>query len=184
MSDELFDTEEEVGGEDVGGGGRKVGFLPGLLIQILKWAGIIVGAIIFIVTVVVVTMKIMGTGTQSQTRIPATEEYQSKPPVYDWYSGIGEIRGSTADEVRRTFIVEPNLGYDQGDRQLQTELIARNIQLREIISTYFASRTSSQLQGVENRQRVKEDLKRQINDILSNGKVRDVAFTRYEIIEF
>lgn len=186
MSDELFDTEEEVAGEEASTGGRRVGFLPGLLIQILKWAGIIVGAIIFIVTVVVVTLRIMGEGTDTgQTRIPGqTEEYQSEQPILTWYSNIDEVRGNTADEVRKTFIVKPYIGYEPGNQPVQNELIQRKVQVREIIAVYFSSRTADELQGAENRARVKQDLKRRINDLMSSGQIKDIAFDRYQIVEF
>ena len=51
MSDELFDSEDEiVGGEETQSTARRTGFLPGIVIQVLKWVGIIIGAIIFIVS--------------------------------------------------------------------------------------------------------------------------------------
>jgi flagellar FliL protein len=186
MSDQLFDTEEEVASEESSTGGRRVGFLPGMLIQILKWAGIIIGAIIFIVTVVVLTLNFMGAGTDTaQTQIPeGTEEYESDVPVLSWYSNISEIRGSTADQPRQTFIVAPHIGYRPGQQQVENELINRKIQIREIMAVYFSSRTADELLGAENRERVKQELKRRINDIMTSGQVADIAFDRYQIVEF
>lgn len=186
MGDQLFDTDEEVAGEESSSGGRRIGFLPGLLIQILKWAGIIIGAIIFIVSVVVITLRIMGEGTDTaQTQVPAgTEEYQSSVPVLTWYSNIEEIRGSTADQPRQTFIVQPYIGYQPGQQMVENELINRKVQIREIIAIYFSSRTADELLGAENRERVKQELKRRINDIMSSGQVADIAFDRYQIVEF
>ena len=63
------------------------------------------------------------------------------------------------------------------------ELIQREIQINEAIAIYFSSRTVDQLEGVENRQRVKRELREEINRIMTNN-VRDVAFDRYEFIEF
>ncbi len=187
MSDELFDAEEEVAGEEAAAaGGRSVGFLPGLLIQVLKWAGIVVGAIIFIVTVVVITMRMMGDSTPSQTVIPPeSEDLQTeRPALLTYFQAIGEIRGVTADTPRRTFIVEPVLGYDENNRQLQSELVNLTIPLREKIDFYFSERTADELLGVEQRQRVKQDLQTMINQMLRNGKVQDVAFQQYQIVNF
>ena len=184
MSDEIFDrddrpTEGRIEPE------RGLGYLTGIIVQILKWLGIILGVVIFVVTIVIITLNIVDrrSGT-SQTRIPNVEEYSAQPPILEWYSNINEIRGSTADETRRTFIVEPHIGYDLEDRLVQTELIARTIQVREIIAFYFSSQVATQLEGVENRQRVKADLTREINRIMRSGKIRDVAFDRYQIVEF
>ncbi len=186
MSDELFDTEEEVGGEEAAGGGRSVGFLPGLLIQVLKWAGIVVGAIIFIVTVVVVTLQVMGDTTQSQTVLPpdSPELSTERPAMLTYYQAIGEIRGVTADQPRRTFIIEPVLGYSQDNRQLQTELVQLTIPIREEIDFYFSERTADDLLGPESRRRVKEDLATRINRMLRSGEVEDVAFQQYQIVDF
>lgn len=183
MSDELFDNEEEVAAEEASSG-RKVGFLPGILIQILKWAGIIVGAIIFIVTVVVLTLQFLNPGGQSQTQVPQSEPYQSDVPILQWYSELGEIRGSTADDPRRTFIVEPHIGYEMEDRAVQTELGQRSIQIREQVALYFSARTSDQLVGVEGRQRAKTELREEINTMMRRGTIEEVAFGRYEIIDF
>jgi len=186
MSDQLFDTEEEVATEESTTGGRRIGFLPGLLIQILKWAGIIIGAIIFIVTVVILTLRIMGEGSDTaQTQIPeGSEAYESNVPILQWYSNIEEIRGSTADQPRQTFIVQPYIGYQPGAQAVENELISRKVQIREIIAVYFSSHSADQLLGADNRERVKLELKRRINDIMSSGQIADLAFDRYQIVEF
>ncbi|MFP4483600.1 MAG: flagellar basal body-associated FliL family protein [Spirochaetaceae bacterium] len=181
--DQLFDTEEEVA-SDEGSGGRRVGFLPGILIQVLKWAGIIVGAIIFIVTVVIITLQFLSPGGTSQTAPPESEPYQAAPPVLSWWDQVGEIRGSTADEPRKTFIVEPFVGYEEENTAIRTELNSRRIEIREQIALYFSSKTSDDLVGVEGRQRAKDELTTRINEMMSRGKIDDVAFGRYEIIDF
>jgi flagellar FliL protein len=183
MSDELFENEEEVAAEEASSG-RKVGFLPGILIQILKWAGIIVGAIIFIVTVVILTLQFLNPGGQTQTRVPDSEAYRGSPPILAWWSELGEIRGSTADQPRKTFIVEPHIGHEQENNTVRSELNARRIQIREEVALYFSSKSSEELTGVEGRQRAKEQLKTRINEMMSRGKIQEVAFGRYEIIDF
>ena len=187
MSDnELFDAEDDVGGEEIASGGKRIGFIPGIVIQILKWTGIILGAIIFVVTVVVVTLHFMGDGFASQSRIPAeSEAYADRRPVLDWYSNVGELRGQTADEARHTFIIHAHIGYDQENRAVQNELIARNIQIREEILLYFSSKRAAELEGVENRNRIKQDLITRINNnIMRSGRIRDVAFDSFKIVDF
>ncbi len=184
MSDDLLGNEEELEQEEQGAGKKRGGFLSGLLIEILKWAGIIIGAIIFIVTVVVLTMRFMDVGSASQTQVPESEEYESAPPMLEWYSGIEEVRGQTGDQVRKTFIVEPYLGYDGENNRLESELIQRRILLKEEVALYFSNKTEDELVGQENRERVKEELRRRINEMLSNGQVETVAFNQYSIVDF
>lgn len=185
MADDMFDTDEDVvGAEESQSTQKRVGFLPGVLIQVLKWVGIILGAVIFIVTVVVVTVNFLNRGNVSQTRVPTSEEYRAEAPIYTWFEQIGELRGSTADEVRTTFIVEPFLGYDGENEQLTTELIQRRIQLVGIFNDYFGSRTTDELEGPENKLRVEQELQDQINRILRNGMIRDIVFGSYQFLPF
>ena len=185
MADDMFEGDDDVvGAEEPQPGQQRVGFLPGVLIQVLKWVGIILGAVIFIVTVVVVTVNFLNRGNVTQTRIPTSEEYRAEAPIYTWYEQIGELRGSTADDVRTTFIVEPFLGYDGEEEQLTTELIQRRIQLVGIFNDYFGSRTTDELEGPENKIRVEQQLLDQINRILRNGQVRDIVFGSYQFLPF
>ncbi len=184
MSDDLLGNDEELEAEEQAAGQKGGGFFSGLIIEILKWAGIVIGAIIFIVTVVVLTMRIMGTGSASQTQIPESQEYQAAPPLLQWYSQIGEVRGQTADEVRKTFIVEPWLGYEGENKQLQSELIQRQILLKEEVALYFSNKREEELSGQENRERVKQELRRRINDMITSGQIETIAFNRYTVVDF
>jgi flagellar FliL protein len=187
MSDEMFDQDEEVGGEEQqpAAGKKKIGFLPAIVIDILKWSAIVIGAIIFIVVTVVITVRIMGQGNQAQaTRLPLESPYEEQSAeLLDWYSEIGEIRGRTADEVPRTFIVTPHIGYRPEDEAVLPELIQRQIQIKELINMEFAALTIGELEGNSNRERLKRDLLEKINRLMVND-VREVAFDRYEFIEF
>jgi flagellar protein FliL len=185
MADDMFDSDEDVvGAEEPQTGQKRVGFLPGVLIQVLKWVGIILGAVIFIVTVVVVTVNFLNQGNVSQTRVPTTEEYRAEAPIYTWFEQIGELRGTTADETRTTFIVEPFLGYEGDEEQLTTELIQRRIQLMGIFNDYFGSRTTDELEGPANKIRVEQELLDQLNRILRNGQIRDIVFGSYQFLPF
>lgn len=185
MPDEMFEEEEVAAEEQPQPGKKKIGFLPAAVIDMLKWAAIIVGAVIFIVVVVVITVRSMNKGAQaSPTRIPLESPYdEGGAELLDWFSNIGDVRGTTQDEVRKTYIVTPYIGYEPESDAILQELIQREIQLKEVISMYFSSRTIAQLQGVENRQRVKRELREEINKIMIND-IREVAFDRYEFIDF
>lgn len=160
-------------------------FLAGILFQSLKWLIIIFCGVILVVTVVIITVnRLDARAGRVDNRITLSDNFTTEVPILDWYSELEEIRGSTADAINRTFIVVPHIGYDQEDRALREELSMRKIQIREIISFYFASRTADELRGVESRRRVKSDLTMQINRIMRSGKVRDVAFDTYQLLEF
>lgn len=185
MADDIFGEDDDVvGTDDAQAGQKRIGFLSGALIQILKWVGIILGAVIFIVTVVVVTVMILNRGTAGQTRIPTSQEYRAEAPILTWFEQIGELRGSTADEVRTTYLIRPFLGYARDNDRLTTELIDRRIQLVGIFHDYFATKSTRELEGPGNRDRVKRELIDRINRILRSGRIDDIVFESYQFILF
>ncbi|MFP4113386.1 MAG: flagellar basal body-associated FliL family protein [Spirochaetota bacterium] len=185
MADDMFETDDDVvAAEESQAGQKRVGFLPGVLIQVLKWVGIILAAVIFIVTVVVVALNVVNRGTRAITDVPTSEDYRAEEPILEWFQQIGELRGSTADEVRTTFIVEPFLGYDGDNDSLTTELIDRRIQLMGLFNDYFGSKTTEELEGPANKARVRQELQDQINRILRSGQIRDIVFGSYQFLPF
>ena len=187
MSDEMFDTDEEVGGgeEQQQAGKKKIGFLPAVVIDILKWAAIVIGAVIFIVVVVVITVRMLDRNQGGQlAEYPQVSEYQDEvPPELAWYSQIGEVRGQTMDDPSMTFIVAPWIGYQQESEATLQELIARQIQIKEAIAIYFGSHLAGELEGPQNRERVKRELREEINRMMRND-IREVAFDTYQILDF
>lgn len=183
MSDEEQSFDDGLAAEEDLSVSNKVGFLPAALMKILKWAALAVGAIIFIVTVVIVTMKILNQGAQPQSYVAVTESYEAKIPMYDWYDNIPEIRGRTADKAPATVIVKVNIGYDEGDKEVQSELIKRTPRLRDMLRSYFTSKTAEELQP-EYEELLKNELKERINRIMVNGKIREVIFLEFNIVEF
>lgn len=185
MADDMFDADDEVAGaEEAQPGQKRVGFLPGVVIQILKWVGIILGGVIFIVTVVVVTVNFLNTGSAGQTRVPLSEQYDVEVPILTWFEQVGELRGSTEDAQRTTYIIEPFLGYDGENSALVTELIDRKIQLVGIFNDYFGGRSVSELQDSVNKVLVEQQLLDTINRMLRSGRVQDIVWGSYQFLPF
>lgn len=184
MADEEQGFDEGIAGEqDLSVGSQKTGFLPGIVMKILKWAAIAIAAVIFIVTVVVITMNIMGRGSETQTRVVSTSEDYNKPqPIMDYYRAIEEIRGRTADENPATVMVKVDLGYEQGNKTIQSELVQRTPQLRDLIRHFFSSKTVDDLRP-ENEEQLKMELKEKINDILKED-ITMVLFQDFNVVAF
>jgi flagellar FliL protein len=185
MADDMFDAEDDVvGAEETQPGQKRVGFLPGVLIQVLKWTGIILAVVIFIVTTTVITVRLLNRGNAPRTTVPGSEDYEPSTPVLEYYGQIGELRGTTGDAVRTTFVVQPYLGYAEDNSALTTELIDREIQLVGLFIDYFGTKTVEELEGADNRRRVEADLKDQINRLLTSGDIEDIVFRAYEFFLF
>jgi flagellar FliL protein len=161
-----------------GAGGAKKG--GGLIPQLLKWVSIVLGALVFIVTVVVVTVSIMGGSGKNQTVVPVSEEYIGTREVLQWYTSVGSIQTRTKDSVPASVVVELALGYTE-EKTTPAELTSRLIELKDFLRSYFQNKTASELR---NENKIKIELRNSINDnILSNSKIKDVRFTKYEIVE-
>ena len=118
---------------------KKRGGLSALLPTILKFAAIGIGALIFIVTVVIITFNIMNSGGKSQTTVTdPSSPYLGRRPTYSYYTDIGSITANTRDTAtRHTVTVTVNIGYDRDDLVTGSELNLRRYELRDFIRRFL-----------------------------------------------
>lgn len=159
-----------------GGGGG--GFFPTLL----KFIALGLGAVILIVTVVIVTMKIMGGNTSQQVTVPVTEEYSATRELLDWYTSLGSLRTKTSDAIPASVVVDVVLGYKKEDKATSTEITQRSIELKDFLRRYFTQKTAEEL-APQNEENLKIEIRNAINDqILSSSKIKDVRFMQLDVI--
>lgn len=176
--DEAMGLDEEEAGAS---SAKKSGGMGGLLPTLLKWVAIGLGAIILIVTVVIITMKIVGGGTSSQPVVPVAEEYTARKEVLDWYSSLGTIRTKTSETTPATVVVEVVLGYKHEDKATSTEITQRTIELKDFLRRYFTQKTADELRP-QNEENLKIEIRNAINDnILSSSKIKDVRFLSLDV---
>jgi len=179
-----MDDQDDInleGGESASGeGASKKG--SGMLPQLLKWVAIVLGSLIFIVTVVVVTVQIMGGAGKNQTAIPVSEEYTGSREALQWYKdAIGTIQTRTADEIPASVVVDIAIGYGLDDKIAPAELSSRIVELKDFLRSFFQRKTAEDLR---NEDKIKIEIRNAINDnILTKSKIKDVRFTKYEIVE-
>jgi flagellar FliL protein len=186
-SDELDMDGGESPESSGGGGGKKKGggALGALLPTILKFAAIGIGALVFIVTVSVITYRIMSGGGKQQTVQSSPESpYAGTKPFYAWYTGIGNIQVKTRDTTGSYSVsVVVNLGYDQEDLTAYSELSGRQYELRDFLRNYFTGKYAHELLP-ENETRLKKDIQEILNTrFLDTGKVRNVTFDKLDVME-
>jgi len=182
-SDELDMDDGE--SPDAGAGKKKKGgALGALLPTILKFAAIGIGALIFIVTVSVITYTLMSKGGKSQTQVTdPSSPYMGKRPIYGWYTGIGSVTTKTRDSTNYSVTVVMNLGYDQDDAAAASELSNRQYELRDFVRSYFTGKYAKELEP-ENEARLKKDIQEILNTrFLDTAKIRIVVFERFDVME-
>ena len=176
MSDENIEMDAGDAGVSEGSSKRGAGFLVG----ILKWIAIALGALIFIVTIVVITVNVMGLTGRSQTAVPVSEDYVPLQEPLEWYQSISTIQTRSSDVPPASIMVDIALGYTIGDKEAPSEISSRSIELRDFLRSFFHAKTAAELQ---NENRIKVEIRNFINDnLLTKTRIRDVRFTRYDII--
>jgi len=184
MSDEEGLSLEDVGtgGEETAPEGKKAGFLPTFLIRILKWVAIGLGFVILGVTTTVITFGLVNRG-KSGTALPAlSEEYQATRPPLLYDDSLDEIRGVSSDEEPAIFSTKISMGFDSENKRLPFELSARHREIQNIIFLYLSSKTKAELKP-ERYTQILEDLKNNINKVMREGKIKEVAFREFVVAQ-
>ena len=178
--------EDEINLDDnAGSSSEKKGGLGGIFPSLLKWIIIGLAAIIVIVVVVVITVKITGKNSTAVTAIPSSEEYVSgQREIYDWYTSLGIIQTTTADDPPATVRVDVALAYKKDDKAASAEISARLVELKAFLRRYFSSKTAAELRNPTNEDALENEIKNGINDkILSSSRIRDVIFQQKDVIQ-
>ena len=182
-------TDDDLGlddNDDVGAASapQKKGGMGALLPTLLKWIAIIVGAIILIVTVVVITMNIMNkNGSGASAVIPVSSEYTTKREDLAWYTSLGQIQTQTNDSPPANVIMDIALGYKEDDKIASSEITKRQIEIKEFLRRYFSSKSKNELRIVD-EDKMKIEIRNGINDdILVNSKIRSVIFQSHSVVE-
>jgi len=182
MSDsDALDMEE---GEAPEGGSagpkKKGGGLGALLPTLLKFAAIGIGALLFIVTVSVITYNIMNDGGKTQTNVTDPQSpYMGKMPIYSWYTDIGSVTTRAQDNLSVSVTVY--LGYDQADQAASSELSNRRWELQDFIRQYFSKKSAEELQ---NEEKLKQEIREQINKrLLETARIRAITFIKFDVME-
>jgi len=161
---------------------KKKSRLAALLPTILKFAAIGIGALAFIVTIVVITMDIRDRGGRAQTVTDPASPFVGVQPILQWFTEIGTVNTQTRDG-RYTITVVMNLGFDQGDTTTSSELFGRQHELRDFTRRYFASRGRDELMP-ENEPRLRREIMEILNtQYLSNARIRSITFARLDVME-
>jgi flagellar FliL protein len=181
-SDEL-DLE---GGEapDAGSSPKKASGLGALLPAILKFAAIGLGALVFIVTVSVITYNIMNKGGKSQTvTTDPSNPYIGKRPSYAMYTMIGAVTTKTKDPVNYSVTVEMIIGYDLDDQAASSELIGRQYELRDFVRRFFAGKYAADL-APDREEELKKEIREELNTrFLDTARARIILFNKLDVME-
>jgi flagellar FliL protein len=114
---------------------------------------------------------------------PATEktspEFVEKEDPLSYYP-LESFSINTSDTDEPHFVkITLSLGYEMGKVEIQTELVQRRDQLRDIIISIIGAKRYTDLNTQDKREELKTDIQRRINGILQKGKIKGIAITEF-----
>ena len=161
---------------------KKASGLAALLPNLLKFVAIGLGALIFIVTVSVITYNILNKGGRSQTVIPSNSPFVGARPQYQMFSSIGVIRTTTRDPIAYSVVVDMIIGYDLNDNTAASELTGRLYELQDFVRRFFKSKLADELKP-ENEPRLKQEILETLNTrILNSSRARIILFRQLDVM--
>jgi len=181
----MADTEETI--EDIEGaeeeetlavGPRRKLFGP-TMIRTLMFIAVTLVVIIISGTIAFVVARRVNRAPATEKRSPELAE--KRDPLTPMSLDPFSINTNDVDEPHFLRLVVV-LGYEKGkSAEFETELISRKVEFQDLIITIVGSKQFDQLNGEENRRRLKDEIKRQINSRLQNGEIREVYFTEFTL---
>ncbi len=179
----MADTEEQ----EERSAGKSKGKMPKFALseKLIKLLTIVIGIIIlfgFVVTVSIITVRVLEKGTRDEIILDSSNTFQVVPPQLSYFDLIPEIRTATSDPQPSTVVVTVRLGYLATDEALYTELVAVYPRLTDMIRSFFSSR-SKELLKPSNEKFIKQELLLNINQLLL-GQVQEILFLDFQVIDF
>ena len=175
---ELVDNEPEEKEEEKKT--EKKGFkgLSSGVVRILLYA---IGVIILLAITVTVAYLVATKTADKPDKISVEETYKNVTPPYDTLK-LADFTINTADidepHVMRVTIA---LAYTQKDAAVSAELAQREAQIRDIINRILSSKRKDEIESIDGKENLKNEIKNAINNILVNGKIKDVYFIDFFI---
>jgi flagellar FliL protein len=181
-NDEINDLDEGGAAED--GAKKKAAGLVALLPNLFKFIAIGLGALVFIVTVAVITFNILSKGGQNQTlTAEPSSPWIGKRPEYQMFTSIGSIRTRTKDITPYSVVVDMVIGYDVNDKNAQNELTSRLYELKDFVRSFFSGKYREDLLPA-NEARLKQEIVEALNTrVLDSSKARIVLFNQLDVME-
>ncbi|RPJ04896.1 MAG: hypothetical protein EHM28_13185 [Spirochaetaceae bacterium] len=180
---ERFLEEEEGSGQgDEIEVGKKVGFLPAFILKILKWVAIVVGILLLVVIVVVILFNQLSSKSSAYTGdIAVGMEVMPPEEILQYFGNIAEVRGQTADKPPQLFTAKVDIGYEKENNALTTELNDRAPRIHNIILIYLSRKQAVDLHMRD--EQLQQELVREVNRILRNGKIKTLLFRELQTFQ-
>ncbi len=171
-----IDTGEDVGVDEAPSEGFSIG-------KLIEWLlANMIPVIVAVVLSTIIAIILVRTNVSKKSE----EQYQTvklrpKPPPKTIFP-LGDFKLNTADINEPHFIrLTISLGYDGDNKQLITELANRKVQIRDKILYILSSKTKDDIDSASEKEFLKEEIKKSINNIMTSGEIEAVYYDEFVI---
>ncbi len=145
------------------------------ILGILKWVAIGLGLVFVVVIIVIITVSILNKQSKPMTELPNSEEYMRASPMWPTFTAIDQVTVTTMDKEPWAITVKINLAYDEADKAILTELTNRKYQIQDFLRSFFSKKLIEELMP-EKESVLKEELRNQLNAMLTKPAIKDIYF--------
>jgi len=169
-----IDEEEESGGAAVESAPSAA---ASKIVKILLW---VVGVVLLAASMFGISWIV---ANYVEERRSQTEEGRliAPPPLPRLHYDLPPFSVSTRDPEPHFAKVTVSLGYAEDNLSLNQELVKRSTEMRHIINLLLGSKKFEDLDSLEDKIGLAEEIKSHINVILRDGKIEDVYFTEFVV---
>lgn len=181
--DESLDVSEIAEGEAQSVEQKREGLFGPLLIRILQIALAIIGVIFISVATVIISTRVLIPEKRGIDRTPTTqlEEIVKEPPL-DYFHLDNTFRQRLLDREQHFVSIKISLGFRKGEKQILTELSDRETEIRDIVIRHLSKLDFSYFNDTNALDNLRNDLIKQINNRLINGKILNIYFSDYTLM--
>lgn len=117
-------------------------------------------------------------------KVPETISPEINQNQKSYFTELGQLRLSTKpdkNDKSTIIILTPLIEYDSNNRIFYEELDTKKLQISQIISNYFTSKSITEIKQ-KNEHAIKSDLLASINSILALGKIEKIFFADFQFL--
>lgn len=175
----IEDIEETAEEEALEAGGRRGRLIGPNMVRALLYIAAALVLIIVSGTIAYVVARRVGATPATDKASPMLDT-KSKPLLYFEMQSFS-VNTSDTDEAHFLKLTL-QLGYQAegaASSEIQAELSQRRPELRDIVIRIIGTKSYSEMLTQENRDELREEIRRRINSVLQRGSIQKVVFTEF-----
>jgi flagellar FliL protein len=113
---------------------------------------------------------------EEEAAVPVSPQKEQPGMVHSFETLVVNIAGTHG-----TRYLKVTVGIEFTDKNLQAEINARTMQLLDMLNTIFSGKRMEEVVNLEEREKMKREVRDRFNAVLINGQVDNVFFSEFVV---